>query len=66
MEIKLENITETFVKELCKDPNIKDAFVREGIIEETHTIEIPLKYILAAPNSYELGEIVRKLANEKL
>jgi hypothetical protein len=35
MEIKLENITETFVKELCKEPNIKEAFVREGIIEET-------------------------------
>jgi len=35
MEIKLENITETFVKELCKEPNIKEAFVREGIVEKT-------------------------------
>jgi hypothetical protein len=34
MEIKLENISETFVKELCKEPNIKDAFVREGIVKE--------------------------------
>lgn len=34
MKIKLENISETFVKELCKEPNIKEAFIREGIIEE--------------------------------
>jgi len=64
MKIKLENITETFVKELCKEPNIKEAFVREGIIDEV--VEIPLKDILATPNNYELGEMVRKLANEKL
>lgn len=36
------------------------------IIEENRTIEIPLKDILATPNNYELGEMVRKLANEKL
>jgi len=36
------------------------------IIEETRTIEIPLKDILATPNDNELGEMVRKLANEKL
>jgi hypothetical protein len=64
MEIKLENITETFVNELCKEPNIKEAFVREGIVDAI--VEIPLKDILATPNSYELGEMVRKLANDKL
>jgi hypothetical protein len=64
MEIKLENITETFVKELCKEPNIKEAFVRDGIIESI--IKIPLKDILATPNDSKLGEMVRKLANEKL
>jgi hypothetical protein len=63
MEIKLKNITETFVKELCKEPNIKEAFIREGIIEETRTIEIPLKDILLTPNDAMLGEMVRKLAN---
>jgi len=36
------------------------------IIEETRTIEIPLKDILATPNDLELGEMVRKLANQKL
>jgi hypothetical protein len=63
---KTYTLTEKFVKELCKDENIKEAFVREGIVEDTRKVEIPLKYILATPNSYELGEIVRKLANEKL
>jgi len=46
------------------------AIFRKGtwaeIIEENRTIEIPLKDILATPNSYELGEMVRKLANDKL
>jgi len=61
---KTYTLSETFVKELCKEPNIKEAFIREGVVEVI--VEIPLKDILATPNSYELGEMVRKLANEKL
>ena len=34
MKINLEKITETFIKELCKEPNIKEAFIREGVIED--------------------------------
>lgn len=30
---KTYQLSETFVKELCKEPNIKEAFIREGIIE---------------------------------
>lgn len=63
---KTYTLTETFVKELCKEPNIKEAFVREGIIEENRTIEIPLKDILATETYAELGEMVKKLANESL
>lgn len=33
MKIKLKQISKEFVKELCKEPNIKEAFIREGIIE---------------------------------
>jgi len=58
---KTYTLSETLVKELCKEPNIKEAFVREGIIDEV--VEIPLKDILETPNSYELGEMVRKLIN---
>ena len=58
---KTYTLTEKFVKELCKEPNIKEAFVREGIIEEV--VEIPLKDILATPNDMELGKLVRKLIN---
>jgi hypothetical protein len=61
---KTYTLTETFVNELCKEPNIKEAFVREGIVEAI--VEIPLKDILATPNDLKLGEMVRKLANEKL
>jgi hypothetical protein len=61
---KTYQLSETFVKELCKEPNIKEAFVREGIIEAI--VEIPLKDILATPNDSKLGEMVRKLVNEKL
>lgn len=61
MEIKLENITETFVNELCKEPNIKEAFVREGIIDEI--IEIKKSVILNTPNDLELGKLVRNLIN---
>jgi len=31
---KTYQLSETFVKELCKEPNILEAFVREGIIED--------------------------------
>jgi hypothetical protein len=50
-------LSEKFVKELCKEPNIKEAFVREGIIEET--IEIKKSVILNTPNDMELGKLVR-------
>jgi len=59
---KTYTLTETFVKELCKEPNIKEAFVREGIIDEV--VEIPLKDILETPNDMELGKLVRKLINK--
>jgi hypothetical protein len=59
MEIKLENISETFVKELCKEPNIKEAFIREGIIEETkqETLEEAcIKYAMEEYGSIELKD----------
>jgi hypothetical protein len=59
MEIKLENISEIFVKELCKEPNIKEAFIREGIIEETkqETLEeASIKYAMEEYGSIELKD----------
>ena len=59
MEIKLDNITTTFVKELIKEPNIKEAFVREGIIEEETYVKISQSLIDNTPNDLELGGLVR-------
>ena len=36
---KTYTLSETFVNELCKEPNIKEAFVREGIITPALSIE---------------------------
>jgi len=59
---KTYTLTETFVKELCKEPNIKEAFVREGIVDEI--IEIKKSVILNTPNDLELGQLIRKLINK--
>lgn len=56
---KTYQLSETFVKELCKEPNIKDAFIREGIIDET--IEIKKSLILNTPNDLDLGQLIRKM-----
>jgi len=34
MKFNKEKITDTFLKELCKEQNIKEAFIREGIVED--------------------------------
>lgn len=56
---KTYQLSETFVKELCKEPNIKEAFIREGIIDET--IEVKKSVILNTPNDLELGKLIRKM-----
>lgn len=59
MKIKLKQISKEFVKELIKEPNIKEAFIREGIIDET--IEIKKSVILNTPNDLELGQLIREM-----
>jgi len=57
---KTHTITDTFLKELCKEQNIKEAFIREGIVIEETYIKIPLSEIKGTPNDSELGELVRR------
>ena len=56
---KTYTLSETFVNELCKEPNIKEAFIREGIIKPETYVKIPQSLIDNTPNDLELGGLVR-------
>mgnify|MGYP000577210117 CR=1 FL=1 len=58
---KTYQLSETFVKELCKEPNILEAFVREGIIKPETYVKIPQSLIDNTPNDYNLGGLVRNI-----
>ncbi|CAB4136384.1 hypothetical protein UFOVP584_37 [uncultured Caudovirales phage] len=60
MKIKLENISETFVKELCKEPNIKEAFVREGIIEEENKNKTAVEWLCEKYHLNKDAEIIKQ------
>jgi hypothetical protein len=64
-EFDLSKLTQEHIKELIKEPNIKEMFVRIGVVkvEETY-IKIPLSEIKATPNYYELGALVMSIANK--
>jgi len=59
---KPHTITDTFLKELCKEQNIKEAFIREGIVIEETYIKIPLSEIKASRTNKYLADLVRNIA----
>lgn len=51
------------IKELCKEKNIEEILIREGIIEDTRYVKIPLSEIKNNPNDMLLGKLVRNIAD---
>jgi len=58
------NITERFAQELCKDENIREAFIREGLIEKHPAIRVPIHIIEEFKDDKELGSLVRMMAEK--
>jgi hypothetical protein len=63
MKYDLTKIDEELIRELDKEPNIHEMFVKIGVVkvEETY-IQIPLSEIKATPNDCDLGKLVRQIA----
>jgi len=63
---KEETVTvpKSLITELCKDKNVRDILVRNGVVVEETYIQIPLSEIRKTSNDAELGRTVRNIADK--
>jgi hypothetical protein len=64
--IDLSKLTPELITELCKEPNIKEFMINNGVVtepkkEETY-IKVPLSIITLTESNKKLGKIVKNLA----
>ena len=66
MKIDTSKLTNELITELCKDENIKQTFINNGVVtepkkEETY-IKIPLSIITLTDSDKKLGSLVRSIS----
>jgi hypothetical protein len=66
MKIDISKLTTDLITELCKDENIKQTLINNGVVtepkkEETY-IKIPLSIITLTESDKKLGALVRSIS----
>jgi hypothetical protein len=66
MKIDISKLTTDLITELCKDENIKQTLINNGVVtepkkEETY-IKIPLSIITLTDSDKKLGALVRSIS----
>jgi hypothetical protein len=66
MKIDISKLTTDLITELCKDENIKEFMINNGVVtepkkEETY-IKIPLSIITLTESDKKLGALVRSIS----
>lgn len=62
MRINRENLTDELIIELCKDENVNEIMIDNGVVSEESYIKIPISEIKNNPNDEQLGRLVRQIS----
>jgi hypothetical protein len=68
MKIDITKLTSELITELCKDENIKEFMINNGVVTESKKeqtyIKIPLSIITLTDSDKKLGALVRSISEK--
>jgi hypothetical protein len=65
MKIDITKLTTELITELCKDENIKQTLINNGVVTETKKetyVKIPMSVITLTESDKKLGRLVRTIS----
>lgn len=63
MKIDKNKLTPELISELCKDSNVKQILINNGVLQLTESyIKIPLSIITLTDSDKKLGSLIRNIA----
>lgn len=63
MKIDKNKLTPELISELCKDLNVKQILINNGVLQLSESyIKIPLSIITLTDSNKKLGSLIRKIA----